>query len=206
MKNPFGMTEEKFVKKVLKDGYSTYLAFVYATLDAKKVSQAAKKITANMSQEEREAAREGLFEKMREARADIEEEVNAVLMPHQMTRIRQIALQQQLNRGGGGGGALTRGPVAEALGLTEVQIEELEAKRREIEEGLREKVATLQKEAQDELISVLTPSQQAKLRELLGESFEMQRQEQGRGGFGGGDRGGRGGGDRGGRTPPEGSL
>lgn len=50
------MTEEQFVKKVLKDGYSTYLAFVYATLDGKKVLQAAKKITANMNQDEREKA------------------------------------------------------------------------------------------------------------------------------------------------------
>ncbi|PHS14001.1 MAG: hypothetical protein COA78_06370 [Blastopirellula sp.] len=155
----------------------------------------------DMSQEERESAREGLFEKMREARADIEAEVNAVLMPHQLTRIKQIALQQQLNRGGGGGGALTRGPVAEALGLTEVQIEALEAKRREIEEGLREKVAKLQKEAQNELISTLTAKQQAILKDLIGESFEMQRQE-------GGDRGGRGpgGGDRGARTPRNNEL
>ncbi|MGY8766890.1 MAG: hypothetical protein ACKVH8_00495 [Pirellulales bacterium] len=153
----------------------------------------------DMDQDEREAAREGLFEKMREARAEIEEEVNAVLMPHQMTRIKQIALQQKLNRGGGGGSALTRGPVAEALGLTEVQIEELEEKRLEIEEDLREKVSALQKEAQKELISVLTPSQQDTLKELLGVSFEMERQEQGRGGPGG-ERGGRGGerGERGG--------
>jgi hypothetical protein len=96
--------------------------------------------------------------------------------------------------------ALSRDPLAKDLGITEAQKEQLEAKQREIQAALQEKIAKLQTEAREELFTVLTTEQQAKLKAMTGKPFTFTG-----GGFGGGfgGRGGDGGfggrGDGGGR-------
>lgn len=134
----------------------------------------------DMSEEERAEFRETMQTKMAEIQAEVKEDLEEVLLPHQLTRLKQIALQQQVARGGGPGGgtgaasALSSQAVIDALGLTEEQIKELQEKREEVTAELREKLAAAQKEAEEKLLSVLTPEQQAKWKELLGEPYEMQ--------------------------------
>ena len=75
----------------------------------------------------------------------------------------------------------------------------------EVKKKLEEKILQARKDAQDEILSVLTSEQQAKIKAMLGESFTFEESEGrfgGRGGRDGGGRGGRGGrdgGPRGGR-------
>jgi Spy/CpxP family protein refolding chaperone len=145
--------------------------------------------------EEREAMREEIGEKMAEFQKKAEGRVKDVLLPHQFDRLKQINTQQQLNAGGGQG--LMRGPLAEELGITDAQREELAEKAREVQEEMQKKIAELRAEAQDDLLSVLKPEQRKKLESMMGEKFEMEQPDFGRGQ--GGQRGQRGQGGRGGR-------
>ena len=148
-------------------------------------------------------------EERREAMTDfgkgIQEDIDEVLLPHQSKRIKQIALQQRMQGGTTRG---LRGEVAEELGLSDDDLEEIEEKSREAAAELQKKISEMRAEAQKELLDeVLSPSQQKKLKELMGEKFEFDNSERalggrgGFGGFGGGTRGGFGGrgGDQGGR-------
>jgi hypothetical protein len=131
------------------------------------------------------------------AAADLEAEIAKILLPHQLTRARQLAYQQRLR--GGTGRALTGGgSLVEELGITESQLEKLRAVNEELQEELRQKIAELQEDAEKELLKVLTFQQQAKLKKLVGEPFEFQQGEGGVGGRGGQGQGGVQG--RGGRT------
>jgi len=163
--------------------------------------------------------REMSDDERREAMTDfgksLQEDIDEVLLPHQSKRLKQISLQQRMQGGTARG---LRGEVAEELGLSDDDLEEIEEKSREAAEELQKKISELRAEAQKELLNdVLSPSQQKKLKDMLGEKFEFAQQQ--RGGFGGrggdagrggdGGRGGRGGfggrgGDRGGdRGRPE---
>jgi Spy/CpxP family protein refolding chaperone len=139
--------------------------------------------------EDRDERMEKARELMQKAQADLEKEVGKILLPHQMERAKQLAYQQRLR--GGAGRALTGGgPLAEELGITEAQQEKLRAKNEELQDELRQKIAELQKEAQEKLLKVLTPQQQAKFKELVGEPFQFQQMQFG-GRFGRGEGGNR---------------
>ncbi|PQO42493.1 hypothetical protein [Blastopirellula marina] len=142
--------------------------------------------------------REEAMEKLQEVRESSEKKLARILMPKQLTRVKQIQVQQQMR--GPGGLNLTGGNIAEELGLTESQIEELRAKAEKQQEELRAKMAQLRQEADNELIKMLTPEQQATWKKMVGEPFEMEME---RGGFPSGPGGQRGtrGGDRGQRGP-----
>lgn len=140
--------------------------------------------------EDRDQRMTKMRELMEKAQAETEKEIGKILLPHQLKRAKQLAFQQRLR--GGAGRALSGGPLADELGVTEAQQEKLRAANEKLQNELRQKIAELQKEAQEELLKILTPQQQAKFKELVGEPFEFQQQS-----FGGGP-GGRGGFQRGG--------
>jgi len=144
--------------------------------------------------EDREERSAKFREVMEKAQEEIEKEIGKVLLPHQMKRAKQLAFQQRL-RGGAGRALTSGGSLAEELGISESQQEKLRAANEKLEAELRQKIAELRNEAQDELLKVLTPQQQAKFRELVGEPFEFQQMEfrrpGGEGGQGGRGRGGR---------------
>jgi hypothetical protein len=79
------------------------------------------------------------------------------------------------------------------LGITDAQKEALQAKQQEIEASLNEKIAKLRTEAREELFSVLTTEQQAKLKGMIGKPFTFTGGPGGPGFGGGGGFGGRGG-------------
>ncbi|MEX2185976.1 MAG: hypothetical protein WD875_04240, partial [Pirellulales bacterium] len=110
---------------------------------------------------------------------DTDKRVSDILLPHQVRRLRQIALQMKLNSTGYGSSAgLANGEVADELGLTEAQKKRLKEKeqqlRVEIQRKTQEFYKQLREDAREELLSVLTEQQRRKLNELIGDEFEWQ--------------------------------
>lgn len=141
----------------------------------------------------REKFRE-FFDKMRK---DAEDRLSDILTPRQKERLDQISRQVRV-RYGGASRALSDGSLAEDLGITDKQKEELKKVAEELQKEMQEKLAKMREDAQAKILKVLTPSQRSKYKKLIGEPFEYQRSERR---FG--DRGrGRGGDRRGGGGPP----
>lgn len=123
-----------------------------------------------------------MAELMREAQAKTKKALDEILLPHQSERLGQLVVQWQLQ----GGGLAQSEEVAKELGISDEQRDQLRTKARELERALRKKLT-------EDLLKELTPEQQAKYKELVGEPFEFQRDERfgpGRGfgapgGFGG---------------------
>ena len=130
-----------------------------------------------------------------------------ILLPHQLKRLDQLSAQLRTQ---GGGMALLGGEVARDLGVTDQQREQLRTKVEEIEQETRKQEAELRRQVREKVIQLLTPEQQKKLKEMIGEpfTFEMQGppQRPGQpGGFGQpqGGPGGPGGPDRGDSRRPQ---
>lgn len=116
-----------------------------------------------------EQVRDELRKAIEQVNADIQKEVSRILLPHQTKRLEQLALQFRMR-----GGVTAFGAEAvQQLGITEQQREQLRTKSEELDRDIRRKVAEMRRQAQDELLSLLTPEQQAKVREMLGEPFEF---------------------------------
>jgi len=143
----------------------------------------------SMSEEERQKFFAEMRTRMEERAKEANAKIEKTLLPHQIKRLKQIALQLR------GVGALANREVAEALGLTDEQkkeIEEVQAANRETmmtrarelfqgggerpdREKMREQFQKLREEADGKLLAVLKPKQMKKFEELKGEPFEMPR-------------------------------
>lgn len=157
----------------------------------------------DLSDEERQARFDEIRTRFEAINKDAEARMQKVLMPHQFDRLKQIDVQSRLQRGGAD--ALTEGELADTLGLTEAQRDQLREKQEEIQKDLDAKIGQLRVEARNQLLEVLTPEQRAKLTSLMGADFALPEPrfgppQGGRGGRGFGGRGGRGGGERGGNA------
>ena len=108
---------------------------------------------------------------MEQSNQETRSELSKILLPHQLKRLEQLAMQMQTR---GGGTAVLGGEVGQQLGVTEQQRAQLQPKVDEVERESRKKTAEIRRQAQDQVISLLTPEQQAKFRELVGEPFEFQ--------------------------------
>lgn len=152
----------------------------------------------DLSEEERQERFTEFRERRDEITAKAQKEVDQVLSAQQRERLSQLAVQQQI-RLMGVQAALASPVLAEKLNVTDKQKDKLVEKAREVHLKLQEAIEKARQEAQDEIVSVLTPEQQAQLKEMMGSSFVFQ--TPGFGGQGGfGPPGGRGGsGGRGGR-------
>lgn len=151
----------------------------------------------DLSEEERNAKFAPIREKMEQVSANIQKDIDQILLPQQRQRLKEIVVQSQIRRQGTSG-ALTSGALATELGITEEQKEQLRAKQTEVEEELRKEIEQLRLESRDKILSVLTPAQRAKLNSMMGQPIEFQ-QFGGFGGPGGGFGGPGGGGPGGGR-------
>jgi len=150
----------------------------------------------DLSDEERREKFGEIREKMEAMRSEVDGELKKALLPHQFERLKQIEFQARLQQRGEGGMSVSA--VADALELTDEQREKLEQRAEEVREELREKVRQAQSEALEKMLDVLTPEQQAKIKELTGDQFTLRDEGRFFGGRGFGGRGGREGGDRGG--------
>jgi hypothetical protein len=159
----------------------------------------------DLSDEERQARFEEIRARADEIRKDAEARVQQVLLPHQFERIKQIDLQARIQRGGAA--ALTEGELAETLGLSEAQRDQLRERSEQVELEMQQKIAQLRTDARNQLLEVLTSEQRAQLNAMMGAEFDLPEAGPGgpggRGGrFGFGGRGGRGGRGGGGRNAP----
>jgi len=168
----------------------------------------------NASDEERAAFAAKMQAQQAERAADTRAQLEELLLPEQLDRLDQIALQAQ------GAAALITPEVSEQLGLSaeatdamKKVMEESVAQGREMMaaamrdrdfDSVREKVQTMRKELEEKLVSQLDSDQKAKFEELKGAPFELT--DAGWAGFGGRGPGGPGapggrGGFGGGRGP-----
>lgn len=163
----------------------------------------------DLSREERRAQFDELRSHVEKMQSSMEGRLDQVLLPHQLDRLKQIDLQARVQRGGAD--ALTEGKLAETLGLTDAQREQLRQRAEEVQRELEEKIGQLRVEARGKLMEVLTPEQRTQLESMLGEEFAVP-DDPGGGrqfGFGGRRGGGRRGANRGSQSPspaPEGNA
>lgn len=144
----------------------------------------------DLSEDERRA-------KFEEFRTSSQKEYDAILLPQQRERLKQLMLQQsqQFSRSPGG----INDTLAKELNITDAQKEALTKKAEEVRAELTKKQAKLQEEARVEILSVLTAEQRSKLDKLMGTKFEFSPPQFGQGGpVGQGGQGNRG---RGGNAP-----
>jgi hypothetical protein len=146
-----------------------------------------------LSDDERRAKFGEIRTKIEAVNADMEKQLEKVLLPHQMDRLKQIDLQTKVQTRGAS--ALTSGDVAKALNLTDEQREKLEKRAAEVQEELQTKIKQLQADARKKMLDVLTPDQQAQLDKMMGQQFDLPEQNfrdrfRGRGGRGGRPPGG----------------
>ncbi len=146
-------------------------------------------------------------EKLREMRAARERErmaeLEEILLPQQVQRLKQIVAQAAAQ---GGARSMINGTLTSKLNITDEQKERIEKKAEELQKELDEKIAKLREQMRNELLAELTPKQRDQYKQIMGDTFAFERQQdrgRDRGGrSAGGNRGGRGGnrgGDRGGR-------
>ncbi len=129
-----------------------------------------------------EGSREERMKRYREMNEElaekIEDQIKEILLPEQMARLKQVALQMKLRSYYGLGQALNGDDLAESLDISERQKRELvevqQEVRKEMQEKLREFQAKIQAEAQEKILKVLSKKQRDKLEKMQGDKFEYQ--------------------------------
>lgn len=124
------------------------------------------------TEEDRQKRFEEMRTKLQDRMTEIQKDVDGILLPHQSKRIKQIGRQMRLR---GMNGTMNNDVLAEELKLTEEQKEKLREKAVDVQKKLNEKLTKLRKEAEDDLLSVLSVEQRVEYKELVGEPFDTQR-------------------------------
>jgi Spy/CpxP family protein refolding chaperone len=135
----------------------------------------------------RDLSEEERNKKIEEFRTSTQKEFEAILLPQQRERLKQLMLQRstQFSRSPGG----INDDVAKELNVTDAQKEALAKKAEEVRAEVQKKIAKIQEESRAEILSVLTAEQRSKLEKLLGAKFEFSPPQFGPGGTGGGPGG-----------------
>ena len=114
--------------------------------------------------------RDDLVSQIRRIRAEAADDLNAVLLPHQLDRLKQIRMQALLQRRGLVD-VLTSNPVKSDLEITDQQSNDLKEFEKVVQEDLAKEIAKLQEKARDRLLSKLNPSQKKQAEEMIGDAF-----------------------------------
>lgn len=113
-----------------------------------------------------------LAEQIRGIREQARNDLHSVLLPHQLTRLRQIRMQSQLRRRSLVD-LITSDPLKTELEVSDRQTRELRETEEEIEKELEEEIAKLRAKARDRLLSKLKPGQKDKVEEMFGDAFDF---------------------------------
>ena len=97
--------------------------------------------------------------------------LQSMLLPHQLERLKQVALQIQMKKRGAANTLLSE-KIAEELGIDDAQKKRIEERQKELKEELAQRMEDLKKEIRGKLLNELTTGQQAKLKELSGDDFD----------------------------------
>ena len=113
-------------------------------------------------------ARAELAERSAEIKEKLVKGLTDALLPHQLERAKQVALQQRLKSGG----YAFRDPgIMELLGIDKEQAERMQKRATELRNEAAQEYRRLLAEANDELLEELTPEQREKLKKLTGDKY-----------------------------------
>ncbi|MGY8749637.1 MAG: hypothetical protein ACKVHR_16465 [Pirellulales bacterium] len=107
---------------------------------------------------------------IKEIRNSAEREMNELLLPHQVKRLRQLRMQSLLQRRDLVQ-VLTADPIKSDLEITDEQSQELRDYQVQMQEDLQREIAKLQDKARSRLLSKLNPSQKRQVEEMIGDTF-----------------------------------
>jgi hypothetical protein len=116
---------------------------------------------------------ENLPSQIKEIRDSAEREMNELLLPHQVKRLKQLRMQSLLQRRDLVQ-ILTSEPIKSDLKITDEQSQELRNYQVQMQEDLQREIAKLQDKARGRLLSKLNPSQKKQVEEMVGETFVFQ--------------------------------
>ena len=102
---------------------------------------------------------------------EAEDKLKDLLLPHQLKRLEQVSHQVRM-KNSGTLNSLTRGKLKEELDLSDDDVKNLKDKSKSIQKKLEEDIAKLRAKAKKDLLKELSPKQQRKLEEILGDKFE----------------------------------
>ena len=117
-----------------------------------------------------------LMKQIQAIRASATDDINAVLLPHQLERLRQIQMQSRLRRQSLVD-ILTSNPVKGELKVTDAQSKELRAEEKRLQEEMEAEIARLRKEARERILSKLDSEQKAEVEKMLGDEFKFAERE-----------------------------
>jgi len=116
--------------------------------------------------------RENLISQINSIRERAVEELNGVLLPHQVERLQQLRMRSQLRRRSLVD-ILTSDPVKTKLEITDDQSTDLRDKEKEVEEELQREIAKLREKARTKLLSSLRPTQKEAVEKMLGDAYKF---------------------------------
>lgn len=115
-----------------------------------------------------ELARAELAERTKELRENLGKSMGETLLPHQLQRAKEVALQQRLKSGG----YAFRDPgIMELLGIDKEQADRMQKRATELRKQASQEYRRLLAEANEKLLEELTPPQREKLKQLTGEKY-----------------------------------
>lgn len=114
--------------------------------------------------------RANLVSQIQKIHQQANDDMNSVLLPHQLDRLKQIRMQALLQRRGLVD-VLTSEPVKTELEISQQQADELKEFESVVQEDLAKEIAKLQEKARDRLLSKLTPTQEKQAKEMIGDAF-----------------------------------
>jgi len=129
-------------------------------------------VLRDLSPDQRKAKYAELRQKAAARAAEARKKVREILLPHQVKRLEQIAMQLRM-RWRGLSGIAGDPALAEQLGLSPEQKEKLKKIAEETRQKLQEAPRQIMEEAKKQAVEVLTPEQKKKLEEATGEEFEL---------------------------------
>ncbi len=136
-------------------------------------SKNAKKLFQNLFKDGKIDAT-AIKEMMEKSQKEASKQLEEMLLPHQVARLRQVSRQVQM-QSRGTAETLTSSKFAEELGLSEEEKSELRKKAEEIGKRVKAEIAKLKLDARRELIGTLPSEKQEKLKEMIGDDFAYER-------------------------------
>ena len=115
---------------------------------------------------------EQLLDAVKNIRRDAQRQLEGLLLPHQLLRLRQIRTRSQLQRQSLIEW-LTRDPVKSELSLSDQQAAQLREDAEKIDQELAVEISKLREAARQKLLQRLSPTQQSQVEELLGDDFSF---------------------------------
>ncbi|MDG2468874.1 MAG: hypothetical protein P8M80_06320 [Pirellulaceae bacterium] len=113
-----------------------------------------------------------LSTRIRGIQKSMQEDLDDLLLPHQVKRLRQLQTQSLL-RTRSLAQMLTSDPVKSDLKITDDQSVELIEAEKEIESELQQQINELRKKAREKLLGKLKSNQREKMEEILGDTFKF---------------------------------